>query len=359
METKKVAIVGASGYSGEELVRLLLAHPHAELTAVTSRQYAGQSLATVFPKFAHHPRARKLQFSEPKAELLARQAQVVFLALPHGVAAEFAAPLLRLGCQVIDLSADFRVKSAGVYKEFYAHDHPAPELLSRAVYGLPEVYRAQIRSASLVASPGCYPTSILLPLIPLLRAGLIEPAGIIADSLSGVSGAGRKAETDYLFVECNESARPYGLPKHRHLSEIEQELSLAAGTSVVIQFTPHLIPLNRGILTTLYLTPSSGEGAPHLPVAPEVSAKLEESVSACYQVAYGEEPFVRLLEGKALPDTKNVAGTNVIEIAWRLDLRTGRLVVMSAEDNLVKGASGQAVQSLNLMCGWPETAGLI
>ena len=363
METKKVAIVGASGHSGEELVRLLLAHPHAELTAVTSRQYAGQSLARVFPKFAHHPRARNLTFSEPNAELLARQAQVIFLALPHGVAAEFAAPLLRFGCQVIDLSADFRVKSAGVYKEFYAHDHPAPELLARAVYGLPEVYRAQIRSASLVASPGCYPTSILLPLIPLLRAGLIEPAGIIADSLSGVSGAGRKAETDYLFVECNESARPYGLPKHRHLSEIEQELSLATGTTVVIQFTPHLIPLNRGILTTLYLTPSSGEGerlrAPHLPGAPEVSAKLEQGISACYQQAYGEEPFVRLLEGKALPDTKNVAGTNVIEIAWRLDPRTGRLVVMSAEDNLVKGASGQAVQSLNLMCGWPESAGLI
>jgi N-acetyl-gamma-glutamyl-phosphate reductase len=344
MMTKQIAIVGASGYSGEELVRLLLSHPHVELTAVTSRQYAGQTVAQIFRKFAHHPRAKGLRFSEPKAELLAKQAQIVFLALPHGVAAEFAVPLLQLGCQVIDLSADFRVRSAAVYKDFYDHDHPAPELLAQAVYGLPEVYRAQIRKASLVASPGCYPTSILLPTVPLLKAGLVQPTGIIADSLSGVSGAGRKAELDYLFVECNESARPYGIPKHRHLSEIEQELSVAADQQVTIQFTPHLIPVNRGILTTLYLTPTT--------------ATLDQ-VTACYQAAYANEPFVRLLEGKALPDTKNVVGTNVIEIAWRLDPRTGRLLVMSAEDNLVKGASGQAVQSMNLMCGFAETAGLI
>ena len=351
LNMKKVAIVGASGYSGEELVRLLLSHPHAELTAVTSRQYAGQTLAQVFPKFANHPHARTLRFSEPKAELLAKQARIVFLALPHGVAAEFAVPLLRLGCQVIDLSADFRVKSAAVYRDFYTHDHPAPELLAQAVYGLPEIYRDQIKQASLIASPGCYPTSILLPTVPLLKAGLVQPTGIIADSLSGVSGAGRKAELDYLFVECNESVRPYGLPRHRHLSEIEQELSLAAGTQVTIQFTPHLIPVNRGILTTLYLTPTG------LALNPKPSTLSQ--VTACYQAAYANEPFVRLLEGKALPDTKNVVGTNVIEIAWCHDARTGRLIVMSAEDNLVKGASGQAVQSMNLMCGFPETAGLI
>jgi N-acetyl-gamma-glutamyl-phosphate reductase len=353
MQTKQIAIVGASGYSGEELVRLLLSHPHAELSAVTSRQYAGQTLAQVFPRFAHHPRARGLHFSEPNAELLAKRAEIVVLALPHGVAAEFAAPLLRLGCQVIDLSADFRVKSAAVYKEFYAHDHPAPELLSQAVYGLPEVYRAEIRKASLIACPGCYPTSILLPTLPLLKAGLVKPSGIIADSLSGVSGAGRKADLDYLFVECNESVRPYGLPKHRHLSEIEQELSLAAGTPVTLQFTPHLIPVNRGILTTLYLAPADDW------VGAKGVEELGRNITACYQAAYASEPFVRLLEGKALPDTKNVVGTNVIEIAWRLDPRTGRLIVMSAEDNLVKGASGQAVQCLNLMCGFPETAGLV
>ncbi|MCW5555127.1 MAG: N-acetyl-gamma-glutamyl-phosphate reductase [Verrucomicrobiae bacterium] len=353
MMIKKVAIVGASGYSGEELVRLLLSHPHVELAAVTSRQYAGQTLAQVFPRFAHRPAARTLRFSEPNPELLAKQADLVFLALPHGVAAEYAVPLLQQGCVVIDLSADFRVRNPAIYQEFYAHEHPAPELLPKAVYGLPEIYRAEIQQATLVASPGCYPTSILLPVIPLLRAGLIKSDGIIADSLSGVSGAGRKAELDYLFVECNESARAYGVPKHRHLSEIEQELSVAAGASVTIQFTPHLIPVNRGILTTLYLAPVR-----HFKEAASVAA-LGEKIGNCYRAAYGNEPFVRLLEGKALPDTKNVCGTNVIEIAWRLDPRTGRLLVFSAEDNLVKGASGQAVQSMNLIGGFSETAGLV
>ena len=205
MKSKKTAIVGASGYSGEVLVQLLLSHPHAELAAVTSRQNAGQTLAQVFPKFASHPKSRAIRFTEPKVEVLAKQADVVFLALPHGVAAEFAVPLLNAGCVVIDLSADFRLKSQERYKEFYAHEHPAPDLLKKSVYGLPEIYREEIKKALLVASPGCYPTSILLPLIPLLKAGLIKPTGIIADSLSGVSGAGRKAETEYLFCECNES----------------------------------------------------------------------------------------------------------------------------------------------------------
>lgn len=348
----RVAIVGASGYSGEELVRLLLNHPHVQLTAVTSRTSAGQPLGQVFPKFASHPLSKSLRFTEPDARALAEVADVVFLALPHGVAAEFAIPLVKAGRIVIDLSADFRLRSADTYKEFYAHDHPAPELLQQAVYGLPEVYRSAIRTAGLIASPGCYPTSILLPTLPLIRAGLIKSTGIIADSLSGVSGAGRKAEVDYLFCECNESVRPYGVPKHRHLSEIEQEMSLAAGTQVTIQFTPHLIPVNRGILTTLYL-------APETPFRTADEAKaLGARITACYEAAYGGEPFVRLLQGNALPDTKNVVTTNVVEIAWRLDVRTGRLLVMSAEDNIVKGASGQAVQSMNIRCGFPETAGL-
>ncbi len=353
MPPKQIAIVGASGYSGEELVRLLLNHPHAELAAVTSRQYAGQTVAQVFPKFASHPRSKTLRFTDANPDLLGKQAETVFLALPHGVAAEFAVPLMQLGCQVIDLSADFRLKDATVYKEFYGHDHPAPELLKKSVYGLPEVYRDKIRDASLVAAPGCYPTSILLPTIPLLRAGLIKPDSIIADSLSGVSGAGRKAEVDYLFVECNESLRPYGVPKHRHLSEIEQELSLAAGQPVVIQFTPHLIPVNRGILTTLYLAPTR-----HFKSVDEMTA-LSLAIVECYESAYANQPFVRVLAGKSLPDTKNVIGTNVLEIAWRLDPRTGRLIVMSAEDNIVKGASGQAVQCFNIMSGFPETAGLV
>ncbi len=349
----KAAVIGASGYSGEDLVRLLLNHPQVELVAVTSRQNAGQTIAQVFPKFASHPLSRSLRFSEPKVESLARQADVVFLALPHGVAAEYAVPLLQAGCTVIDLSADFRLKSAARYKEFYAHDHPAPALLQESVYGLPEIHRQALLQASLIASPGCYPTSILLPLFPLLRTGLIQADGIIANSLSGVSGAGRKADVAFLFCECNESMRPYGVPKHRHLSEIEEQLSLAAGTAVTIQFVPHLIPVNRGILSTLYTMPVS-------PVrTAEDASRLGGQIAGCYAEAYGGEPFVRLLEGGALPDTKNVVGTNVVEIAWRLDPRTGRLLVMSAEDNLVKGASGQAVQSMNLRFGFPETAGLV
>jgi N-acetyl-gamma-glutamyl-phosphate reductase len=212
---------------------------------------------------------------------------------------------------------------------------------------LPEAYRNEIKNATLVACPGCYPTSILLPTLPLLRAKLIEPNGIIADALSGVSGAGRKVELDYLFAECNESMRPYGVPKHRHLSEIEQELSKAAGVTVTIQFTPHLIPVNRGILTTLYLQPTSKD-----------VATLNDAVAGCYQKAYANEPFVRIVEGKGLPDTKNVVGTNFLELAWRVDPRTKRLIVMSAEDNIVKGTSGQAIQCFNILSGIPETTGL-
>ena len=348
MKTVKVAIVGASGYAGEDLVRLLLGHPHADLVAVTSRQYAGQTLAHVFPRYSHYPKTKTLQFTEPNAELLAKDAEAVFLALPHGVAAEYAVPLLQSDASVIDLSADFRLKDPTVYQEFYGHEHPAPKLLKKSVYGLAEIYREQIRNSNFIACPGCYPTSILLPIIPLLRAKLINPQSIIADSMSGVTGAGRKVEADYLFAECNESVRPYGIPKHRHLSELEQEASLAAGTKVTMQFTPHLIPINRGILTTLYLEPTE-----------KVSDELGNKITRVYQDAYGKDVFIRLLEGKALPDTKNIAGTNFFELAWRLDPRTGRLIVMSAEDNIVKGTSGQAIQCFNIMNGFPETAGLI
>lgn len=354
-DTKKtrVGIIGASGYSGEELVRLMLSHPHVDLTVVTSRQYSGKTIADIFPRFGQFAKANELHFRDPIAEMIARDAEVVFLALPHGVAAEFAKPLLELGCRVIDLSADFRLNDADVYREFYSHEHPAPELLENSIYGLPEVHGDAIKEAQLIASPGCYPTSILLPMIPLLKAGLIKSTGIIADSLSGVSGAGRKVDLGYLYVECNESVRPYGVPKHRHLSEIEQELSLAAGEKVTIQFTPHLIPVNRGILSTLYLAP-----AQKFESQAEADA-LGEKIAAAYGDAYADAPFVRLLKNGALPDTKNVNGTNVVEIAWRIDVRTGRLIVMSAEDNLIKGASGQAVQSMNLACGFEPTAGLI
>jgi N-acetyl-gamma-glutamyl-phosphate reductase len=341
----KVAVVGASGYTGEELVRLLLAHPNVDLVAATSRQLAGQTLAEVFPRFAHHQTAAGLKFSDSDAKQIARDASLVFLALPHGLAAEFAKPLLSSGARVVDLSADFRIKDPAVYKEFYGHEHPAPDLLGKSVYGLPEIYRDQIRDAKLVACPGCYPTSIVIPLRPLIRRKAIDRKTILITSMSGVTGAGRKAETDYLFSECNESVRPYGVPKHRHLSEIEQELSTLAGETIVIQFTPHLVPVNRGIATTIYAD-----------IAVNV-VKMDPEV--IFKGAYGDEPFVRLLGKSRLPDTKNVAGTNFIDIAWKIDKRTNRLVVMSALDNVVKGASGQAVQCMNLMLGLPETAGLI
>ena len=345
MNKTKVAVVGASGYVGEELVRLLLAHPEVDLVAATSRQFNGKALTQVFPRFAHLEKANRLTFSDGDAKQLAKTAEIVFLALPHGLAADFASPLLQSNARIIDLSADFRIKDALVYKEFYGHGHPAPDLLGAAVYGLPEIYRDQIRGAKLVACPGCYPTSILIPLRPLIRRKAIDRKRILVTSLSSVSGAGRKIEADYLFAECNESMRPYGVPKHRHLSEIEQELSNLAGEKIVIQFTPHLVPLNRGIVTTIY----TDIGADVVELDPKL----------VFQGAYAQEPFVRLLGEESLPDTKNVAGTNFIDVAWRLDKRTQRLIVMSAIDNLVKGAAGQAVQCLNLMCALPETAGLI
>ena len=345
MTRTKVAIVGASGYTGEELVRLLLAHPQVDLVAATSRQLAGKALAQVFPRFAHQKTATALKFSDPDPKQIAGEAGLVFLALPNGLAAEFAKPLLAAGARVVDLSADFRVKDAAVYQEFYGHDHPAPDLLGQSVYGLPEIYRDQIREAKLVACPGCYPTSILVPLRPLIRRKAIDRKTILVASMSGVTGAGRKLESDYLFSECNESVRPYGVPKHRHLSEIEQEVSILAGEKIVIQFTPHLVPVNRGIVTTIYAD-----------IAGNV-VNIDPAV--IFSGAYGDEPFVRLLGDERLPDTKNVVGTNFIDVAWKIDRRTHRLVVMSAIDNIVKGASGQAVQCMNLMLGFPETAGLI
>lgn len=345
----RVAIVGASGYSGEELVGLLLNHPDVELTTVTSRQYAGRGVADVFPKYARRRRATELQFVEPDPDQIVECADLVFLALPHGVAIEYAVAILERGRRVIDLSADFRLRSAAVYEEYYGKSHPFPELLAEAVYGLPEFRREEIRQARIIASPGCYPTSILMPLIPLLQEGAIDPNGIIANSLSGVTGAGRKEDLKLLFAECNESVRAYGFPKHRHLSEIEQELTTAAGQSILIQFTPHLVPVNRGILTTIYVTPSSKLGS---------GARIEDRVRELLSQRFAHEPFVRVTPKGTLPDTKNVVGSNGIEIGVVYDSRVGRLVLSSAEDNLVKGASGQAVQSMNVLLGLEETAGL-
>jgi len=324
MNKTKIAIVGASGYSGEELIRLLLRHPRVELACFTSRQYTGQAVTNVFPRFRGQLDAT---FIEPSVDAIV--GDVVFLALPHGVAAEFAPGLLNKGLKVLDLSADFRLKSPATYKEFYEREHPAPDLLKQSVYGLPELHRDEIKKAQLIACPGCYPTSIILGVMPALKFA----KNVIVSSLSGVSGAGRKIADEYLFTECNESARAYSVPKHRHLGEIEQELG------ATISFTPHLIPLNRGILSTIYL-----------------DAVIDEPIRL-YRDFYRSEPFVRVTD--ALPDTKNVEMTNFCDISARFDPRTNRLVVISALDNLTKGAAGQAVQCLNLVCGYEETTGLL
>ncbi len=344
MVSPSVAIVGASGYSGEELIRLLNHHPMAELACLTSRAEVGRKVSAVYPKFTG-TRFGSLSFSESDPAIVVKSgASIAILALPHGLAHEYASPLLEAGLRVIDLSADFRLRDAAIYEEFYGHPHPAPALLRKSIYGMPEIYRESIRKAQLVAAPGCYPTSIILPLVPLLKNSLLELNSIVVSSMSGVSGAGRKPDLTYSFVECNESVRAYGVPKHRHLSEIEQELSVAAGDEVRISFTPHLIPVNRGIYTTIYARTRAGVTV--------------ERIDTAMASAYCDEQFVRLVGGSALPDIKNVTMTNFLDVAWRIDSRTSRIVVLSSEDNLVKGAAGQAIQCLNLMNGWDETAGL-
>ena len=265
--------------------------------------------------------------------------------MPHGVSVEYAKPLLALGLKVIDLSADFRLRDKEVYHEFYKHIHPAPELLDEAVYALPEIREEEIKKARLIACPGCYPTSILLPLIPLLRAGLLQDAPIAVSSMSGASGAGRKEAVPLLFSEVQNSLRSYSVPEHRHLSEIGQELAIAAGRPVALSFVPHLVPVHAGICTTTFAMPVKGLTA--------------EAIEAAYQAAYGNSPFVRLLGRNQCPDTKYVSGTNFIDIGWSLDPRSGLLILMSAEDNIGKGASGQAVQNMNLICGFEQTTGLI
>ncbi len=342
-----VAVVGASGYTGQELLRILLSHPSVNLVATTSRGEAGRALRDVFPRFAGSPTA-DLIFIEPEIDaIVASGAQVAFLALPHGVASEYAVPLLERGLRLIDLSADYRLRDADIYREFYHHEHPAPALLARAVYGMPEFYADEIVKADLVASPGCYPTSVLAPLVPLLKAGIVESEGISVASLSGASGAGKKVDPSLLFVEINESLRAYGAPKHRHLSEIEQELSIAAGKKVTISFVPHLVPVTAGIATTTFCR-YTGD-------AKTIGDRVRETYAAFYR----DRPFVRILGEGRFADTKNVVRTNFVDIGWVVDSRTGQLVLSSAEDNLGKGAGSQAVQSFNLMFGLPETTGLL
>ncbi len=343
MKRVKVAILGANGHTGYELLNTLLKHPGVEISTITSRKEKGRRLNEVFPRYQGWP-GSDLAFSEANpAELVARGVTVAFLALPHAQAYQYALPLLEAGIRVIDLSADFRLRSASLYEQYYGIPHPSPETLQEAVYGLPEIYAKEISDARIVGSAGCYPTSILLPLLPLVQAKLIDPSFIVTNSMSGVSGAGQNISLPYLFVECNESVRAYGAPSHRHLSEIEQELSLAQGAPVTISFTPHLIPVTRGIHTTT--------------IAP-LTGTIEE-VGEAFEQAYQSSPFVRLKGLGGFPDTKHVTNTNFIDIGWHQDTRTGRLILTSAEDNLGKGAATQAVQIFNLMTKQDEVTGLL
>ena len=339
----KVGIVGASGYSGEVLVRLLLQHPRVTLAAVTSRSQAGKALAAVIPAVRGADRGLTFTDSDPAA-LAAGDIDLFFLALPHGAAAAYASALAAAGKRVIDLSADFRIADLATYEKYYGKHH-APELLPHARFVLPELTPPAWRNeARVVAAPGCYPTSILVPLVPLLRAGIVSREHIVVNSCSGVSGAGKKAEETYLFCERAESMKAYGLVKHRHLAEIEEQLAVLAGARTAIQFNPHLAPMRRGIATTITV-----------PAAP--GATIDRAY-AVWREAYAGRPFVQVLASGETPDTAHVVGTNRVDVSAVHDPRTGNFVITSAEDNLMKGASGQAVQIMNLWCGFEETAGL-
>jgi N-acetyl-gamma-glutamyl-phosphate reductase len=340
----KIAVAGASGYMGAELLRLLLVHPRVELVAVTSERLSGEPLDSLYP---HLRGLTSLTFDALDPERLARDAECVFLALPH-MESQKAVPVLRRhGRKVIDLSADYRLKDAGAYATWYKTPHADADGLVAAVYGLPELHRKAIASASVVANPGCYPVGAVLAIAPLLRAGFARGEGIVIDGKSGVTGAGaqgRKADPMYLYTEANENLQAYGVAVHRHTPEIEQELSGLAGRPVTVAFTPHLIPLNRGLFTTASV--------------PLAKAATTADLLACYREVYAGEPFVRVLPEGRLPTTRAVTGSNFCDVAVVADPRTQRAVCLSAIDNLGKGGAANGVQNLNLMFGWDERAGL-
>lgn len=337
----RAGIIGASGYTGAELARILCNHPEVEITVATSRQYAGRHLSDIFQNLRGKV---NILCENPPIEELSRKADLFFTAVPHKTAMDLVPVLLAAGKKIIDLSADFRLRDVAVYEQWY-QPHSSSQLLKEAVYGLPELYRQDIAGCRLVANPGCYPTSIILGLAPLLKAGAIQPQSIIADSKSGTSGAGRTAQTGNLFCEVHDGFRPYKVGRaHRHTPEIEQELSVLAKRAVNVTFTPHLLPIARGILSTVYASLSPGF--------------RHKDINELYQEQYGDEPFIRLLEDDVFPATQFVRGSNFCDISFKIDPSTNRIIVMSAIDNIVKGASGQAVQNMNIMCGFAETAGL-
>jgi N-acetyl-gamma-glutamyl-phosphate reductase len=336
----KVGIVGASGYTGVELARIITAHPQAELTLATSRQYDGKSLAEVFPNLRG---TVDIVCENVGLDKLAERADLFFLAVPHQTAMAYVPGLLEAGKKVIDLSADFRLRDPAVYEEWY-QPHSATTYLKEAVYGLPELYRREIIASRLVANPGCYPTSIILGLAPLLKKGLVVPESIIADSKSGTSGAGRSANTATLFCEVTDGFRAYKVGEHRHTPEIEQEVSRLCDKPVKLTFTPHLLPVSRGILSTVYAS-----------LRVNIS---QDELAGIYADFYDNEFFVRVMQNGAVPATQYVRGSNFCDIGFKVDSRTGRIIILSAIDNIVKGAAGQAVQNMNLLCGFAEDLGL-
>ena len=333
----RIGIVGGTGYTGVELLRLLAQHPQAEIVAITSRGDAGTAVSGMFPSL----RGRvDLRFEDPaKANLLA--CDVVFFATPNGIAMQQAPVLLEAGVRVIDLAADFRIKDVAEWEKWYGMTHACPEWIDKAVYGLPEMNREQIRSARLVANPGCYPTAVQLGFMPLLKSGLLETSSLIADAKSGVSGAGRKAETHIMFAEASDNFKAYGVSGHRHLPEIRQGLGMMSGASVGLTFVPHLTPIIRGIHATLY-----------------GRIKSEADFQGLFERAYANEPFVNVLPDKSHPETRSVRSANICRIAIHRPQGGDTLVILSVIDNLVKGAAGQAVQNMNLMFGLDESTGL-
>ncbi|MBI5408529.1 MAG: N-acetyl-gamma-glutamyl-phosphate reductase [Nitrospirae bacterium] len=336
----KVAILGGSGYTGSELLRLLSSHPHVNVTAVTSERSAGILVSDVFINF----RNPHLKFEPLDLSSLEKKADLFFLCLPHKTSQDTVAFLYNAGKKVIDLSADYRIKDAKIYQEWYNIPHLYTHLLKKAVYGLPEIYRKQIKKSSIIANPGCYPVSAILGLAPVIGKSFLDTNSIIVDSKSGTSGAGRSPAQPFMFCEVNESVRAYSVTTHRHTPEIEQELSSISRRKIKIIFTPHLMPMDRGILSTIY-------------VRLKKDIKLSD-VQKLYQEFYKSEPFVRVLKNGLYPATKAVKGSNFCDLSVSLDRRTGSLIIVSAIDNLLKGASGTAVQNMNIMYGFDETTGL-
>ncbi len=339
-----VGIVGITGYTGMELIRLLNQHGRFDLSLVTSRQEAGKELQDIFPQYRDYPEG-KLPVSEPDTKHIAEHCSLVFLATPAGTSMDLVPELLDKGVKVIDFSADFRLRSPEVYRKWYKTDHRCPEIISRAVYGIPELYAEEIRNADLIANPGCYPTSVILALKPALKENSIDSKDIIIDSKSGVTGAGRSLKLDFLFCEANDSFKAYGLGKHRHTPEIEQELAaISRQDEFTVSFNPHLLPINRGIISTVYTRPSK-----------DLSL---QGIHRIYSDSYSHDPWIRVLAPEQLPQTKHVKGTMFCDIGLVLDPRSNRLIIVSAIDNLCRGASGQALASANLMHNLEISEGL-